>query len=145
MCALAFCSSRFHSSQRMHSALSHLCRFHLCDADNDGNVSFTEFFAFSLREALARALDGHGVLQDFLSLWDKDAHQALSVSEFRNVAKDLGFTKVSTEHAHTATNMFAACSLLTRLPALLRYLPSCYHYATLRRTAMLNSRRLSAR
>ena len=87
----------------MHSALSHLCcRFHLCDADNDGNVSFTEFFAFSLREALARALDGHGVLQDFLSLWDKDAHQALSVKEFRNVAKDLGFTKVSTEHAHTA-------------------------------------------
>ena len=103
MCALAFYSSRFHSSQRMHSALSHLCcRFHLCDADNDGNVSFTEFFAFSLREALARALDGHGVLQDFLSLWDKDAHQALSVKEFRNVAKDLGFTKVSTEHAHTA-------------------------------------------
>ena len=102
MCALAFYSSRFHSSQRMHSALSHLCcRFHLCDADNDGNISFTEFFAFSLREALARALDGHGVLQDFLSLWDKDAHQALSVKEFRNVAKDLGFTKVSNEHART--------------------------------------------
>ena len=99
----------------MHSALSHLCRFHLCDADNDGNVSFTEFFAFSLREALARALDGHGVLQDFLSLWDKDAHQALSVKEFRNVAKDLGFTKVSNEHARTHSHAILLLARCRRL------------------------------
>ena len=96
-------------------SLSPVCRFHLCDADNDGNVSFTEFFAFSLREALARALDGHGVLQDFLSLWDKDAHQALSVKEFRNVAKDLGFTKVSNEHARTHSHAILLLARCRRL------------------------------
>jgi hypothetical protein len=42
--------------------------FDSCDRDHDGAVSFTEFFAFSLREALARALDGRGVLRDFFSL-----------------------------------------------------------------------------
>lgn len=41
------------------------------------DISFTEFFAFALREALARALDGHGVLADFLALWDQDLDKAL--------------------------------------------------------------------
>ncbi len=69
--------------------------FNLCDTDHDGTVSFTEFFAFSLREALARSRDGSGVLRDFLNLWDHDIDQALDVTEFGEVARALGFESVT--------------------------------------------------
>ena len=57
----------------------------------------TEFFAFSLREALAQEFDGEPNLAAFLSLWDTDNNQVLDSDEFDKVTTSLGFSSITKE------------------------------------------------
>ena len=52
------------------------------------------FFAFSLREALARAGDGAGI-KKFFSLWDGNGDGRLSTKEFERITHDLGFDSIT--------------------------------------------------
>lgn len=63
--------------------------FRLVDADCSGSLSFTEFFSFSLREALARSLDSRGLVE-FLRLWDGEAGTILDDAEYSRATQKLG-------------------------------------------------------
>jgi Ca2+-binding EF-hand superfamily protein len=69
--------------------------FHVIDFDHSGNVSMTEFFVFSLREALAQAVtDGHGI-DSFLSVWELNTTDRVERTTFRRVAAALGVDAVT--------------------------------------------------
>jgi len=71
--------------------------FHLIDANHSGALSMTEFFAFSLREALAQEFEGEPNLAAFLSIWDTDNNQVLDKDEFDKVTTSLGFASITKE------------------------------------------------
>ena len=70
--------------------------FRVVDFNCDGRLTLTEFFAFSLREALARALDGRG-LDPFFRLWDSNHDGSLDKKELASVSHELGFDAITNE------------------------------------------------
>jgi hypothetical protein len=100
--------------------------FGLIDADNDGQVSKSEYFAFSLRETLRRCTrdaehqkhekssprrqsvlgtsmkmdddaDLDGIFAEFFAMWDDDGDGTMSVAEITKAAGALGFEAVTSE------------------------------------------------
>ena len=63
--------------------------FYLCDSDHDGQISFTAFFAFSMREVLARAHRWQS-LNEFFGLWDNVDQMALDVDIFIQCCREFG-------------------------------------------------------
>lgn len=71
--------------------------FHVIDFDHSGSVSMTEFFVFSLREALAQAVsDGHGIAT-FLSVWELNTTDKIELKMFHRVAAALGVDSVTSD------------------------------------------------
>lgn len=68
--------------------------FQLIDFNHSGTLSMTEFFAFSLREGLAR---GRTTVSTFLSVWDQDNNNMLNEDEFTRVCHALGFASITKE------------------------------------------------
>jgi Ca2+-binding EF-hand superfamily protein len=71
--------------------------FHVIDTDGSGQISITEYFAFSLREALARSCSDQQSLLDFLHAWDQNGDGTLDRNEFFVVAFALGFGSIGKE------------------------------------------------
>lgn len=71
--------------------------FHLIDANHSGSLSMTEFFAFSLREALAQTMDGPPNITAFLSIWDTDQDNKLDSDELQKATHALGFSAITRE------------------------------------------------
>lgn len=68
--------------------------FHMIDFDHSGELSMTEFFGFSLREALARSVQTEG-LEAFLQIWDMNNDNKLDPEEFGRVTSALGFASIT--------------------------------------------------
>lgn len=71
--------------------------FNLIDFNHSGSLSMTEYFAFSLREALARCTDGHATITAFLAVWEANETSYLDRDEFMKVCKALGFSAITDE------------------------------------------------
>lgn len=71
--------------------------FHLIDANHSGEVSMTEFFGFSLREALKAADSEAPNLLAFLSIWDTNKDDELDIVELEKVTTALGFAAITKE------------------------------------------------
>ena len=68
--------------------------FHMIDFDHSGQLSMTEFFGFSLREALARSMQADGLVA-FLQIWDMNSDNKLDAEEFSRVTSALGFASIT--------------------------------------------------
>ena len=68
--------------------------FHMIDFDHSGQLSMTEFFGFSLREALARSMQTDGLVA-FLQIWDMNSDNKLDAEEFSRVTSALGFASIT--------------------------------------------------
>jgi hypothetical protein len=94
--------------------------FHLIDANHSGEVSMTEFFGFSLREALKAADSEAPNLLAFLSIWDTNKDDELDIVELEKVTTALGFaaiTKELSEKLNLGTALLSGVTVFSGLSA----------------------------